>query len=122
AVLADAQAGRPATPFRYREGIMIDGASATLPLRWGAAGALSATQVALRGLAAAPLGRRRRIASALGRVTPASGYGPSADRLQAWRWRLRVHARTPAGHELEVAVDAEGHPGYLATARMLGEL
>jgi short subunit dehydrogenase-like uncharacterized protein len=32
-----------------------------------------------------------------------------------------VLARTTAGNELRVEVDADGHPGYLATARMLGE-
>ena len=32
-----------------------------------------------------------------------------------------VDARTTGGHELPVEVEADGHPGYLATARMLGE-
>jgi hypothetical protein len=30
-------------------------------------------------------------------------------------------SRTAGGHVLEVDVDADGHPGYLTTARMLGE-
>jgi short subunit dehydrogenase-like uncharacterized protein len=30
-------------------------------------------------------------------------------------------ARTTGGRELWINVEAEGHPGYLATARMLGE-
>ena len=34
---------------------------------------------------------------------------------------MSVLGRTPAGNEVRVEVDADGHPGYLATARMLGE-
>ena len=34
---------------------------------------------------------------------------------------MSVNARTAGGHEVRVDVDADGHPGYLATARMLGE-
>jgi short subunit dehydrogenase-like uncharacterized protein len=122
AALADAGAGRPAAPFRYREGMVIGGAAATLPLRWGIAGALAATQVGLRGFASASPAVRRRLAGALGRVTPSSGYGPAADRLEGWRWEMDVHARSSGGHEVRVIVDADGHPGYLSTARMLGEL
>jgi short subunit dehydrogenase-like uncharacterized protein len=122
AVLADEQAGRPAAPFRYREGLALGGSAPTRPLRWGAAGAMAATQVGLRALAGSPPAARRRIAGALRVVTPGSGFGPKGERLQGWRWGMRVHARTESGHEVRVDVDAEGHPGYLATARMLGEL
>jgi short subunit dehydrogenase-like uncharacterized protein len=34
---------------------------------------------------------------------------------------MSVKARTATGREVRVDVDADGHPGYLATARMLGE-
>ena len=34
---------------------------------------------------------------------------------------MSVQARTAQGREVGVEVDADGHPGYLATARMLGE-
>jgi short subunit dehydrogenase-like uncharacterized protein len=122
AALAAAAAERPFSPFRYREGVLIDGPAPTLPLRWGAAGALAATQVGLRALAAAPAERRRRLVAAVSHVTPGSGYGPAPERLAAWRWQLHAYARTDGAHELEVAIDADGHPGYLATARMLGEL
>ena len=33
----------------------------------------------------------------------------------------RVDARTTGGHYLRVDLDADGHPGYLTTAQMLGE-
>jgi short subunit dehydrogenase-like uncharacterized protein len=34
---------------------------------------------------------------------------------------MTVEGRTAGGHTVRVDVDADGHPGYLATARMLGE-
>jgi len=110
-----------ATPIRYREGIALGGHAVTLPLRVAGAGALTATQVALRGLARAGAGPRKRVAGVLGKALPGSGFGPAADRLDAWRWGMRTYARTTGGHELVVTVDGEAHPGYLATARMIGE-
>lgn len=119
--LIAASAGRPAEPFRYREGVVLAGGRASLAVRWGVAGALSATQTGLRGLAGARPAIRRGLAGALQRVGPASGFGPAADRLEGWEWGMSVDARTIGGHEIKVHVAAEGHPGYLATARMLGE-
>jgi len=121
AALADAAAGRPPAAFRYREGLLLAGGPASAPLRWATAGALSATQVGLRGFARVNPAARRRVVGALEHVTPGSGFGPAADRLEAWTWRMSVRARTSGGHTVEVLVDADGHPGYLATARMLGE-
>jgi short subunit dehydrogenase-like uncharacterized protein len=34
---------------------------------------------------------------------------------------MSIEARTRGGQEVAVAVDGEGHPGYLTTATMLGE-
>jgi short subunit dehydrogenase-like uncharacterized protein len=34
---------------------------------------------------------------------------------------MSVQARTTAGREVGTTVQADGHPGYLATARMLAE-
>ena len=113
--------GRTAEPFRYREGVVLGGSALSLPARWGLAGILSATQMGLRGVARARPAVRRPVASALSRIGPASGYGPAADRLRGWRWTMSVHARTTGGQELDVHVEADGHPGYLATARLLGE-
>jgi short subunit dehydrogenase-like uncharacterized protein len=121
AALAAAAGGRPAEPFRYREGVVLGGGTASLPVRWGLAGALSATQTGLRGLAGSRPAVRRRVASALERVGPSSGYGPAADRLEGWAWAMTVSARTVSGKQINTRVEAEGHPGYLATARMLGE-
>ncbi len=121
AALLAAAEGRPAEPFRYREGMALGGGAASLPARWAIAGALSATQVGVRGLARARPALRRPVANALGRIGPSSGFGPAADRLEGWRWTMRAHARTSGGRELDVHLQASGHPGYLATARLLGE-
>lgn len=120
ALIASAE-GRPAEPFRYREGMALGGGAASRPARWAIAGAMSATQVGLRGLARARPALRRPVANALGRIGPSSGFGPAGDRLEGWRWTMRAHARTSGGRELDVHLQADGHPGYLATARLLGE-
>jgi short subunit dehydrogenase-like uncharacterized protein len=110
-----------AEPFRFREGVALGGGAASLPLRYAMAGALSGTQAAVLAAARARPSVRRRVGRALSRILPSSGYGPSGDRLEAWKWRLAVEARTAGGHTVRVGVDADGHPGYLATARMMGE-
>ena len=122
AALIDAERGRLAEPIRYREGIAIPGGSATLPLRCAAAAALGATQAGFRVLSRAQPAVRRRVADVLRRILPSSGFGPSGSRLDEWAWQVAVDARTAGGHYVRVDVDADGHPAYLATARMLGEV
>lgn len=107
--------------FVYREGMALDGGLATLPLRLGAAGALSAVQIATSAAAGARPQIRKRASSVLTRVLPGSGFGPSPDRLEQWLWRMDVNATTTSGESVHVAVEGDGHPGYLATARMMGE-
>ncbi|HEY4897368.1 MAG TPA: saccharopine dehydrogenase NADP-binding domain-containing protein [Solirubrobacteraceae bacterium] len=121
AALSAAAEGRAAEPFAYREGMALGGSAATLPARWLVAGALSSTQAGLPGLARARPGIRRPLARAMGRLGPGSGFGPAADRLEGWRWSMSAHARTVGGKLVEVNLSADGHPGYLATARLLGE-
>src|SRR2546421_6581850 len=99
----------------------LPGSAPTLPLRLAAAGALSATQAGVAGLTRAGAGTRRRAGAVLSRILPSSGSGPRPDRVEGWHWRMLLDANTAGGHSLTVSVDAEGHPGYLATARMLGE-
>src|SRR5207253_2177948 len=113
--------GRPPQPFRYREGVLMRGGTATLPLRLAAAGALSSMQAGLRLVTRASSGRRNRIAGALARAAPGSGFGPVGDRLEGWHWTVSVRAQTLGAATVTVHVDADDHPGYLATARMLGE-
>lgn len=121
AALVAAEEGVRWAPFGYREGMALQGGAASRPLRYGAAGALAAMQVGFAALSRAQPSVRERIAGVLGTILPGSGFGPAADRLENWSWRMSLKARTAGGHELSVEVSAEGHPGYLATARMLGE-
>ena len=114
-------AGDPPPPFRYREGVALDGGALTMPARLAIAGGLAATQAGMRRTLLAGPGTKRRVSAVLGRVLPGSGFGPSPDRLEDWSWSMRIEAATTAGHAVEVNVEARGHPGYLTTAHMLGE-
>jgi short subunit dehydrogenase-like uncharacterized protein len=112
-----------AQPLRYREGIAIPGtAGAILPLRYAAAGALAGMQAGFRGLAKARPSVRSRAADIGRKILPASGFGPSGDKLDEWSWHLTADARTAGGHYVRVDLDADGHPGYLTTAKLLGEV
>jgi short subunit dehydrogenase-like uncharacterized protein len=121
ALLIAEQQGRAAEPFRYREAMILPGAAVSLPARWAAAALLSATQVGVRALARARPAVRRPLAATLGRVGPSSGFGPAEDRLENWSWHMSAVGRTGGGRESHAYLDAQGHPGYLATARLLGE-
>lgn len=114
-------AGNGGAPFRYREGVALPGKGAALPLSLGIAATTSGVQAGLRAVTRAPLGARRRIGGALGSILPGAGFGPASDRLEGWRWTMSVEARTGGGRFVQVEVEGEGHPGYLATARMMGE-
>lgn len=120
--LLAAERGESAEPLRYREGIGIPGGSASLPLRYAAAGALAGMQAGFRGLTRTGPGVRRRAAAIMRRALPSSGFGPQGDKLEEWSWRLVADARTPAGRYLRIDLDADGHPGYLTTAKLLGEV
>jgi short subunit dehydrogenase-like uncharacterized protein len=121
AALLAAERGVEPEPLRYREGIAIPGGAASVPLRYAAAGALSAAQAGFRALTRARPSVRDRSANALRKIFPSSGFGPSGSRLEQWAWQVAVDARTAGGHHVRVEVDADGHPGYLATAKILGE-
>lgn len=112
-------AGAP--PIRYREGMVMPGPTATLPLQLAGAGMLSASQAGLAALTRSSPATRGRLAAGLRRLLPGSGFGPHPDRLESWHWRLTVTGTTTSGHTVVAEVDADGHPGYLATSRMLGE-
>jgi short subunit dehydrogenase-like uncharacterized protein len=122
AALAAAEAGERFHPFRYREGFAIAGPAATLPLRYAAAGTMSGFQAGLGRLLKSGESVRGRAGKAMRSVLPDSGFGPTTeDRLEGWHWRMAITGTAAGGESVEVAVDADGHPGYLATARMLGE-
>jgi short subunit dehydrogenase-like uncharacterized protein len=121
AELDAAAAGRRYQPFRYREGIAIPGPGPTLPLRFAVAGALTGVQAGMKAVTRVRPALRRRAAATMGSLLPSSGFGPQGDRVQGWRWGMELGARTSGGHGVTVRLDADGHPGYLSTARMIGE-
>ncbi|MGZ6266718.1 MAG: saccharopine dehydrogenase family protein [Candidatus Limnocylindrales bacterium] len=121
AALLAAERGAKLEPFRYREGIAIPGSALTLPLRYAAAGGLAATQAGFAALTRARPIIRNRVADALRRFLPSSGFGPKGSGLEDWKWQVAVDARTTGRHYVRVDVDADGHPGYLTTSRILGE-
>jgi short subunit dehydrogenase-like uncharacterized protein len=120
AIVADDR-GEDFRPFVYREGVVIPGPAATLPLRYAAAGTLSAIQAGIARAARSRPATRERIGSRMRKLFPDSGFGPAADRVEAWRWRMAVQATTTGGRVVAAAAEADGHPGYLATSRMMGE-
>jgi short subunit dehydrogenase-like uncharacterized protein len=121
AALAAAEEDRQFNPFRYREGIAIPGGAASLPLRYAAAGAMTGSQALTKALTKASPTLRARAAGLLRQRLPGSGFGPQGERMEEFSWRMAVDARTVGGHYVRVDLDADGHPGYLTTARMLGE-
>ena len=113
----DASRTRSATARASRSA----GSPATLPLRWAAAGAMSASQYAMRALAQSGPSVRQPVARVLGAIGPASGFGPDEERMRHWHWTMSVRGQTPAGNVVHTRLDADGHPGYLSTAQMVGE-
>lgn len=122
ALRADEQ-GKPFTPFTYREGLALNGSTASLPIRYAFAGALSGIQAVMGMVAQAPrLDVGRALSRVLAQALPTSGYGPARDRLERWRWEMSIQARTSTNRELRVEISGDGHPGYLTTPRMLAEV
>lgn len=122
AVLRAAEQGQPFTPFAYREGLAFGGSTASLPVRYVVAGALSGIQGLIGMLARAhrpDLGRR--VSRFLTQALPGSGYEPARERLEPWRWHMSIRARTSTGREMRVEINADGHPFYWTTPRMLAE-
>ncbi|HYP55379.1 MAG TPA: saccharopine dehydrogenase NADP-binding domain-containing protein [Solirubrobacterales bacterium] len=121
AMLTAAARGAQPQPFRYREGVAMVEQIPTIPLRYAAAAAMSGFQAGFGALARARPSVRRRAAAAMRRFMPPSGFGPTGEAMERWSWGLEVNARTAGGHRLSVELDADGHPGYLSTSRMVGE-
>ena len=112
-----ALAGRP--PIRYREAIATAAMVPTAPLQALVAGSASAFNGGLSLLARAPSGVRRGVSNALKLVAPAGG--PREDRLAGWRWSVECEVVGSDGGVAQGRLEAEGHPGYLATSKMTSE-
>lgn len=120
ALVADGR-GENFEPFAYREGVALAPSDALRPLRSLAAGFVTGTQIVMAAASRARPAIRSRASAAMGRILPSSGFGPAAERLEPWRWRMSIFARTTGARRIKVEIDGEGHMGYLATSRMLGE-
>ena len=61
------------------------------------------------------------VRTALGRFIPPPGEGPSEEAREKGFFKIDVHARTPDGERYVCRIEAQGDPGYKATAVMFGE-
>jgi short subunit dehydrogenase-like uncharacterized protein len=98
--------------FRYSEVSGLGGGPLAPVKGLGMAGGLGA----LAGGLAFPLTRK-----VLDRVLPDPGEGPSEEAREKGYFKIKVHAKTSSGARYTARVDAQGDPGYKATALMMGE-
>ena len=105
--------GRPwGREFRYQEAM----AMGTGPVGAAKAAGLSGGVLAVMGLGA--VGPTR---SALRRVLPKPGEGPSPEAQERGSFDIRFTGTTADGRSLETQVTGDRDPGYGGTAKMLGE-
>jgi short subunit dehydrogenase-like uncharacterized protein len=98
--------------FRYRE-VMSVGGGPLAPVKGAAvAGGLAALAGGLS------FGPTRHV---LDRVLPDPGEGPDEEARRKGRFRIEVHARTSSGRRYCSRIEAQGDPGYAATAVMFAE-
>ncbi|WP_026549890.1 saccharopine dehydrogenase NADP-binding domain-containing protein [Arthrobacter sp. Br18] len=117
------EANEEFVPLRYRDGLRFGRFTGVggVP-RLLAAGVLAGVQSL--GIAASllPFPFRRVLARAGRRVLPSSGSGPRGPQFHHWRWELDLLGRSDDHQQVHVRIEAEGHPGYVTTARMIAEL
>jgi short subunit dehydrogenase-like uncharacterized protein len=98
--------------LRYRE-LMRGGTGPAGAVK--AAGITAGLGALMGGLAFGPT---RKL---LDRVLPEPGEGPSPEARERGFFAIETHTRTASGRRLVCHVEAQGDPGYKATAVMLGE-
>jgi short subunit dehydrogenase-like uncharacterized protein len=98
--------------FRYRE-VMAFRNNPAAPAM--AAGVTAGIGGLMAGLSFSPS------RSALMKVLPSQGEGPSEKAREKGFFKVEVHTRTSSGARYVCRVSAQGDPGYKATAVMLGE-
>jgi short subunit dehydrogenase-like uncharacterized protein len=98
--------------FRYREVTDFGSSPAGAVMASGMGAGLAALQ------AGAGFGPARAL---LNRVLPGPGEGPSEKARKAGFFKIDVHTRTSTGARYVARVEAQGDPGYAATAVILGQ-
>jgi short subunit dehydrogenase-like uncharacterized protein len=98
--------------FRYRETMAMGSGPVGLAKAAAVVGGLGALTGAL---AVTP------VRKALARFIPSAGEGPSEEVREKGFFKIEIHARTPSGERYVCRVQAQGDPGYAATAVMFGE-
>ena len=98
--------------MRYRETMAFGGGPVG---RLTAAGVNAGLGAAVAGLAFPPT------RFVLDRVLPSPGEGPGEETRRRGFFRIATHARTTGGRRYTARIEAQGDPGYQATAVMLGE-
>ena len=98
--------------FRYQE-VMSAGQGPAGAVK--AAGILASLGALVQGLSFTPT---RKV---LDRLLPDPGQGPSADKREKGFFRMVTKTKTSSGRRFSCRVEADGDPGYKATAVMLGE-
>ncbi len=98
--------------FRYRE-VTGCGSGLTAPVQAAAVAAGTGTLAACLAV--------RPVRALLHPVLPAPGQGPSEKTRRSGYFRIKIHGRTSSGARYVSRVEAQGDPGYAATAVMLGE-
>jgi short subunit dehydrogenase-like uncharacterized protein len=98
--------------FRYQE---VTGCGSGLTAPAQAAAVAAATGALAACLAVRP------VRSLLHPMLPDPGQGPSEKTRRSGYFRIQIHGRTSSGARYVSRVEANGDPGYAATAVMLGE-
>lgn len=98
--------------FRYRE-LMLTGGLPLGPVK--AAGISAGLGALVAGLSVGPT---RKL---LDRILPEPGEGPGEQARDRGFFKIDTHAKTTGGADLVCRIEAQGDPGYKATAVMLGE-
>lgn len=107
------------TSIRYRERMSMGGRAGTFAAP--AAYLMSANASMMGWLSSTSLKFPRQIMKSVAdRFFPKPGSGPSLENLDNWHWNITGRASGPAG-TVTMRLEADGHPGYRATANMIGE-
>ncbi|WP_336921547.1 saccharopine dehydrogenase family protein [Aquipuribacter sp. SD81] len=102
--------------FTYREAVGLPGRWRGAPLAAG----LAAGTAAVAAAASLPP-TRRLLDGVLERVLPAAGTGPDERTMTEGWFAVRLHSTTSTGRLVQARIRSQGDPGYVSTARMLGE-